>query len=96
MTTDSPDFRLDIRQCVSPSNPYMWEIYSVSEHKRIKRSSNTYPTRGAAMKAGRKALLRIIAPSLGADATDHSEHSQATKCAPADRHSEAAKFSQPG
>jgi hypothetical protein len=61
MTTDSPHFRLEIRHCVKPSNPYVWEIYSVRELKRVKRSSQSYPTRGVAMKAGKKALLRMVA-----------------------------------
>jgi hypothetical protein len=65
MTTDSPDFRLEIRHCVKPSNPYVWEIYSVRELKRVKRSSQSFPTRGVAMKAGKKALLRMIASSHG-------------------------------
>jgi hypothetical protein len=49
------------------------------------------------MKAGRKALLRIIAPSLGPNGADHYEHSQATELAAADieGHSAAAKYSQP-
>jgi hypothetical protein len=65
MTADSPDFRLEIRHCVKPSNPYVWEIYSVRELKRVKRSSQSFPTRGVAMKAGKKALLRMIASSHG-------------------------------
>ena len=65
MTTDSPDFRLEIRHCVKPSNPYVWEIYSVRELKRVKRSSQSFPTRGVAMKAGKKALLRMIASPHG-------------------------------
>jgi hypothetical protein len=65
MITDSPEFRLEIRHCVKPSNPYVWEIYSVRDLKRIKRSSQSFPTRGAAMKAGKKALLRMIASPHG-------------------------------
>ena len=65
MTTDSPDFRLEIRHCVKPSNPYVWDIYSVRELKRVKRSSQSYPTRGVAMKAGKKALLRMVASLHG-------------------------------
>ena len=65
MPIDSPDFRLEIRQCVKPSNPYVWEIYSVRHLKRVKRSSHSFPTRGVAMKAGKKALLRMIAPPRG-------------------------------
>jgi hypothetical protein len=65
MTTDSTDFRIEIRHCIRPSFAYTWEIYSVRVLQRVKRSSRSYPTRGAAMKAGKKALLRIIAPSLG-------------------------------
>jgi hypothetical protein len=61
-TTDSSDFRIEIRHCVKPSNPYIWEIYSARKLTRVKRSSRSYPTRGAAMKAGKKALLRMIAP----------------------------------
>jgi hypothetical protein len=61
-TTDSPDFRIEIRHCVKLSNPHIWEIYSVRKLTRVKRSSRSYPTRGAAMKAGKKALLRMIAP----------------------------------
>jgi hypothetical protein len=60
MTIDSPDFRLEIRHCVKPSNPYVWEIYSVRDLKRVKRGSQSFATRGIAMKAGKKALLRII------------------------------------
>jgi hypothetical protein len=37
MTIDSADFRLEIRHCLKPSNPYVWEIYSVRELKRVKR-----------------------------------------------------------
>ena len=65
MTIDSPDFRLEIRHCVKPSNPYVWEIYSVRDLKRVKRSSQSFPTPGVAMKAGKKALLRVIASSHG-------------------------------
>jgi hypothetical protein len=65
MTIDSPDFRLEIRHCVKPSNPYVWEIYSVRDLKRVKRSSQSFPTRGVAMKAGKKALLRMIASPHG-------------------------------
>jgi hypothetical protein len=61
ITTDSPDFRIEIRHCIGPSYAYIWEIYSVRELKRVKRSSQTYPTCGVAMKAGKKALLRMIA-----------------------------------
>ena len=64
MTTDSLEFRLEIRHCVKPST-YVWEIYSVRELKRVKRSSQSFPTRGVAMKAGKKALLRMIASSHG-------------------------------
>jgi hypothetical protein len=60
MPIDSPDFRLEIRQFAKPSNPYVWEIYSVRYLKRVKRSSHSFPTRGVAMKAGKKALLRMI------------------------------------
>jgi hypothetical protein len=49
MTTDSPDFRLEIRHCVRSSNPYVWEIYSVRDLKRVKRSSQSFPTRGVAI-----------------------------------------------
>jgi hypothetical protein len=65
MTIDSPDFRLEIRHCVKPSNPYVWEIYSVRDLKRVKRSSQAFATRGVAMKAGKKALLRIIVSPHG-------------------------------
>ena len=65
MTIDSPDFRLEIRHCVKPSNPYVWEIYSVRDLKRVKRSSQSFPTRGVAIKAGKKALLRMIASRHG-------------------------------
>ena len=65
MTTDSPDFRIEIRYCVEPSNLYVWEIYSVRRLTRVIRSSRFYPTRGAAMKAGKKALLRMIVPPRG-------------------------------
>jgi hypothetical protein len=61
MTTDSTDFRIEIRHCIRPSYAYTWEIYSVRVLKRVKRSSRSYPTRGAAMKSGKKALLRITA-----------------------------------
>ena len=61
ITTDSPDFRIEIRHCIGPSYAYIWEIYSVRELKRVKRSTQSYPTRGVAMKAGKKALLRMIA-----------------------------------
>jgi hypothetical protein len=60
MTHDSSDFRIEIRHCVRPSNPYVWEIYSVRDLKRVKRSSQSFPTRGVAMKAGKKTLLRMI------------------------------------
>ena len=62
MTTDSPDFRIEIRHCVKSSDPYIWEIYAARNLTRVKRSSRSYPTRGAAMKAGKKALLRLIVP----------------------------------
>jgi len=62
MTTDSTDFRIEIRHCIVPSHAYIWEIYSVRKLKRVKRSSRSYPTRGTAMKAGKKALLRMIVP----------------------------------
>jgi hypothetical protein len=62
MTTDSTDFRIEIRHCITPSHAYIWEIYSVSKLKRVKRSSRSYPTRGTAIKAGKKALLRMIVP----------------------------------
>jgi hypothetical protein len=65
MTTDSPDFRIEIRQCVKSSDPYIWEIYAVRGLTRVKRSSRSYPTRGAAVKAGKKALLRLIVPARG-------------------------------
>jgi hypothetical protein len=81
MTTDSTDFRIEIRHCIRPSYAYTWEIYSVRMLKCIKRSYRSYPTRGVAMKAGRKALLRIVAPSLGPNGADHSEHSQAATSA---------------
>ena len=60
MAIDSPDFRLEIRHGTKPSNPYVWEIYSVRDLKRVKRSSQSFATRGVAMKAGKKALLRMI------------------------------------
>ena len=65
MTTDSTDFRVQIRHCIRPSYAYTWEIYSVRVLKCIKRSYRSYPTRGVAMKAGKKALLRMIASSHG-------------------------------
>jgi hypothetical protein len=58
---NSTNFRIEIRHCTKPFEPYFWEIFSVSKLKRVKRSSRTYPTRGAAMKAGKKALLRFNA-----------------------------------
>jgi hypothetical protein len=61
-TTDSPEFRVEIRHCVKPSNPYVWEIYSVTE---LKRSSQSFPTRGVAIQARKKALLRMIASPHG-------------------------------
>jgi hypothetical protein len=63
MTTDSTDFRIEIRHCIKPSYAYIWEIYSARNRKRVKRSSNSYPTRGAAMKAGKKALSRVLTKS---------------------------------
>jgi hypothetical protein len=65
MATDSTDFRIEIRHCNRPSYAYTWEIYSVRVLKCIKRSYRSYPTRGVAMKAGKKALLRMIASPRG-------------------------------
>ena len=62
MADESTNFRLEIRHRTKPFDPYFWEIFSVSNLKRVKRSSRTYPTRGAAMKAGKKALLRLMVP----------------------------------
>ena len=62
MANEFTNFRLEIRHRTKPFDPYFWEIFSVSNPKRVKRSSRTYPTRGAAMKAGKKALLRLIVP----------------------------------
>ena len=62
MANEFTNLRIEIRHCTKPFNPYFWEIFSVSNLKRVKRSSRTYPTRGAAMKAGKKALLRLIVP----------------------------------
>jgi hypothetical protein len=64
-TADSHEFRIETRHCVKPSNANIWEIYSVRKLTRVKRSSRSYPTRGAAMKSGKKALLRMIAPLRG-------------------------------
>ena len=65
ITTDSADFRIEIRHCIGPSYAYIWEIFSVRELKRVKRSTQSYPTRGVAMKAGKKALLRMTASPHG-------------------------------
>ena len=65
MTIDSTDFRVEIRHCIRASHAYIWEIYSVRKRKRVKRSSRSYPTRGTAVKAGKKALLRMIVPPRG-------------------------------
>ena len=62
MAIESTNFRIEIRHCTKPFGPYFWEIFSVSNLKRVKRSSRTYPTRGAAMKAGKKALFRLMIP----------------------------------
>jgi hypothetical protein len=63
MTTDSTDFRIEIRHCIRPSHAYIWEIYSIRVLKRVKRSSRSYPTRGTAMRAGKKALNRVLTRS---------------------------------
>jgi hypothetical protein len=57
---DSSPFRIQIRRREKPSRPYTWEIRGASETKCVERGSYEYPTRGAAMKAARRALLRIL------------------------------------
>jgi len=57
---DFSPFRIQIRRREKPSRPYTWEIRGASQTKCVERGSYEYPTRGAAMKAARRALLRIL------------------------------------
>ena len=57
---DSSPFHIQIRRREKPSRPYTWEIRGASQTKCVERGSYEYPTRGAAMKAARRALLRIV------------------------------------
>ena len=54
------DFRLVVKHMAKPATPYRWEIQRIADRKCIKRGYRDYPTRGAARKAGRRTLLRML------------------------------------